>query len=326
MASKYPLVFSLELNPRWIVMSLLAIAPGIIYAIWQQNTLWLVAPLLAMCGILPYGGSYRSIWLALLNVILICSLAFLVKYLMELHSLPIMLLFIVCLALFAGFVDSADAQLKSFSSWLIIGSIYGGDRLVEYSLSELDVLKLIMLSFAGIILATIVKSRGLIKLEPKLPRVDEPEFILCFKYVLPMLCTTLLWFKLDLREPQWLIWSSLSVVFLEIDALYLRFQQRSISVILGCSSGLLVSHFLPVSEFITYLSLILLLLSLRGFKDYFPAYFSRCFLVVIYAGNHSLTIAYERFSNVILGGLIGFICTYCLIKVYELLAARMQRL
>ena len=326
MTNKHPLVFSLELNPRWIVMSALAIAPGITYAIWQQSALWLVAPFLAMCGILPYGGSYRTIWLALLNVVVICSLAFLVKHLILLHSLPSMLIFIVCLALVAGFVDSAEAQLKSFSSWLIIGSIYGGEHLVAYSLGESDVLKLILLAFAGIILATIFRLQGSIRLEPKLPRVHEPEFIFCFKYLLPMVCTTLLWFKLDLHEAQWLVWSSLSVVFLEIEALYLRFQQRSLAVILGCSSGLLVSHFLPVSEFITYLSLILLLLSLRGFKDYFPAYFLRCFLVVIYAGNHSLAIAYERFSNVILGGLIGFICTYCLIKVYEFLAARVQKL
>jgi uncharacterized membrane protein YccC len=146
---------------------------------------------------------------------------------------------------------------------------------------------------------------------------SDPGFVFNFKYILPVTIAVLIWHIFDLQEPQWIFWSSLSVVYPELDDTILKLKQRSFGVLLGAGGGLIIGLILPNSIIVTYVCFIMIMLSLKMFQDYFPGFLFRCFFVVLYAGNLSSEIALIRLSNVVIGGLIGALCTLLLIKIYS---------
>ncbi len=118
--------------------------------------------------------------------------------------------------------------------------------------------------------------------------------------------------------PEWVIWSSLSVVYPELDAVLLKFKHRAMAGGIGVCAGLGIGLVLPHSILVPYFFFILICLSLKMFRDYFVAYLLRSGCVVIYAVNQgSMQIAFDRILNVVLGGMIGLVSTYALIYLYR---------
>lgn len=309
--------FNWQIDRSWIKILLCAILPGIAVSIYTQQMLWTVGAFLAACGIIPYLTSYSARWLALFNLLLICALAYVVKYLLILGIWPLTLGFIIVLSGAVGTFDNIHPQLRSLSSWLIIGTIYGGVKLSEYPLSLSDLLGIIILAFFGI-LFTISLFKSKVK-QVKLKLVDyrNPDFMFNFKYVLPIALSGLIWYAYKIKEPEWLLWSSLSVVNTELNLLFEKFRHRLIGATIGVGLGVIVGLLLPHSQSVAYICFIMIILSLRGFKDYFTGYFVRSFFIILYAGNHSLEISLLRSSNVIIGGVIGVLATSALLYVHQ---------
>ncbi len=309
--------FNWQIDQSWIKILLCAILPGVMVSIYTGQMFWTVGAFLAACSIIPYMTSYSARWIALLNLLLICALAYVIKYLLILSIWPLTLGFIIILAGVAGILDNIHPQLRSLSSWLIIGTIYGGVRLSEYPLSLSDLLGIIILAFCGIVLAISLFKSKVKQVNIKLVDYRNPDFMFNFKYVLPIALSGLIWYTYKIKEPEWLLWSSLSVVNTELTLLFEKFRHRIIGATIGVGLGLIVGLLLPHSQWVAYICFIMIILSLRGFKDYFTGYFVRSFFVILYAGNHSLEISLLRSSNVIIGGIIGVLATSALLYVHQ---------
>lgn len=305
---------NLRLNGAWIKMISLAIMPGVIISIFTGDFLWLIPSFLATCSLLPYTKSHNSSTLALANALLIFALIYLVTlsnnwiYLLVLYSV---------LALIAGTIDNINSDLRAFTAWLMIGTIYGGEHLLHYHLTNEQIIFILALTLFSIELATVFHPRKSTPIKFEWIPLSNKKFIFNFKYLTPMVITLIICHYFNVHEPRWMLWSSLSVVYPELESAILKMKNRFIGVLIGASSGLVVGLLLPNSSIVTYVCFIMTMLSFRMFDDYFIGFLMRCFFVVLYAGNDSTSIALIRLSNVIIGGLIGMICTYGLVKIYQ---------
>jgi len=308
------LQFSWHLNFTRIKMLLIAIFPGLFVSICTGNLLWLTASFLTVCSILPYTSSHNSRMLVFIHAFLIAAVIYLVVFALRVNHYYLLLI-LPALAIVAGSIDNIHENLRSFSSWLIIGGVYGGVELSEntFSLNELIYLMLLTLISLSVVVFLFSKRVNPIRFRPVMP--SNPQFIFNFKYVMPVIIITLIWVCFNLHEPQWAFWSSLSVVYPDMQDALVKLKQRAYGVLLGAGLGLLIGLLLPHSIIITYLCFVMIMLSLRMFQDYFPGFILRCFFAVLYAGNLSTRVAFVRMSDVILGGIIGITCTFLLVKI-----------
>jgi|GEM_PF-3093469 len=309
--------FNLDIDKKWLFLISVTIAPGMLLSIITKNPIWFAASFLAANSILPLSNTFSSKFFAILYSVLLCSLAYLIKFLLVTHSYAYMLLFFSALALFCGIIDNEDKKFRYIAAGLIIASIYGGEQLMSAPISVPQLLLILLVSVFSVSLVLFTMKSERINIRPQLIGISKRNFIFNFKYVCPMVVSILVWYKFNIQEPQWLIWSSLSVVYPDLDALSLKFQQRMFGVLCGVVIGVIISALLPKSIVVTFLCFTLTLLSLGMFKHYFPSYLLRCLCAVVYAGNQSSEIASTRLCNVIIGGLIGVICTILLVKLQE---------
>lgn len=308
--------FGWKINYRWFLMMLTAVIPGIIVSIASGQLMWLTASFLAVCGVIPYTASHNSPKFVLLNSLLVCLVAYFL-HLILLSGWIWFLFATLILALIAGVIDNMDSELRVLSSWVIIGCVYGAVKLGEYPLSFNQVLEIMLLATAsaGLVLLLPLK-HPVTKVSLQFIPPNNPNFIFNFKYVIPTLLAVIAWQIFHLHEPEWVIWSALSVTYPEFESALLKFRQRAIAGLIGVSCGLIVGSILPISLWITYSCFILVCLSLKMFKDYFPGYLLRSFCAVVYAANHSFEVALYRIGDVIIGGLIGIISAYFLIEIW----------
>ncbi len=112
---------------------------------------------------------------------------------------------------------------------------------------------------------------------------------------------------LRMGEPQWVIWSSISVVTGGRREAVGKLGVRTMGVVVGAPLGLAAGWLLPQTEVVYSLALIALLMTLVAIPRYPLAFTLRCFFIGLaaVAAGGSVAIAESRVENVILGGLIG---------------------
>ncbi len=123
-------------------------------------------------------------------------------------------------------------------------------------------------------------------------------------FVSALLATTL-----SIENPEWLIWSTASVITSEPRASHQKFLQRFLGACLGIILGIGISQLIPHTELIYSLAVLGIMLTLTSFKNYFIGFASRCFFITIaaFAISTSSHVALIRVENVLLGGIIGLI-------------------
>ena len=116
----------------------------------------------------------------------------------------------------------------------------------------------------------------------------------------------------NISRGEWVIWSVASVITIELSSSMKKFYQRLSGALIGVPLGFIVALFVPKSEITYSLAALAIMLTLVAFKRYQVAFASRCFFVALaaYIASSTPTIAVERISNVILGGMIGVISIY----------------
>lgn len=313
---QHPLKFSLKLDTSSYRIILSAIAPGLIYSIYTHELVWLIAAFFSVCCVLPYTVSHANKYLTVLSAIILFITTSLVSYCLKTNWVYL-LIFLLILAIIIGFVDNIHSQFKNFSSWFLIGAIYGGVKLSENGINNHQFLGIIILVFISVGLVITCFSADIPKIKIMLRGTKHIDFIYNFKFVLPVFFSVLAWHMLHLREPEWIFWSSLTVVNTEFSSSVFKFKQRVYAGIIGAVLGIATGMLLPHNIYTTYVCFILIMLSLRLFKDYFPGYLLRTFVIVFYAGSHSLDLAFIRLGNVALGGIIGVICCYLIIQLHS---------
>jgi hypothetical protein len=112
---------------------------------------------------------------------------------------------------------------------------------------------------------------------------------------------------LRMSEPQWVIWSSVSVVTGDRREAIGKLGVRTMGVVLGAPVGLAAGWLLPQTQLVYSLALIALLMTLVAIPRYPLAFTLRCFFIGLaaVAAGGSAAIAESRVENVILGGVIG---------------------
>lgn len=303
---------------RWVPIISAAILPSIAVSMLTGNLIWLLASFFAVCSIIPYISSHGIKWFTLLNGLLICGIAY-ILHLMLLEHWYYFLISITILAVFMGFIDNAHAELRNLSSWIIIACVYGAVKLSDASITVMTLWAMTGLVASGVIMVLMLPLKDRATLSHiKFVPIKHEQFLFNFKYMLPTLISISVCHYLKLSEPEWVIWSSLSVVYPELEAVLLKFKRRATAGGIGVFSGLAIGLVLPHSILVPYFCFIVICLSLKVFRDYFIAYLVRSGCVVIYAINQgSIQIAFDRILNVVLGGLIGLLSTYALIYLYR---------
>ncbi|WED44588.1 FUSC family protein [Legionella cardiaca] len=115
---------------------------------------------------------------------------------------------------------------------------------------------------------------------------------------------------LPMENGQWMIWGVASVITGNRETSPKKFNQRLIGVSIGVPLGILFGEYvIPSTPFDLTIVTLFLLLTLVAFRRYVVAYTFRCFFVgtVVMLLTHSRTIAFERFSHVVAGGIIGLL-------------------
>jgi hypothetical protein len=129
----------------------------------------------------------------------------------------------------------------------------------------------------------------------------------------------------QMENGQWMIWGSASVVTGNVTTTPKKFRERFIGVSIGVPLGILLGRFIiPYTPFTLTLSVCAVFLTLVSFHRYIIAYTFRCLFVAtsVMLATHSANIASERFTHVIIGGLIGFACVilcYLIASTYRIL-------
>ena len=306
-----------RINFQWFKIITLSIMPGVLTSFLLHDFIWLIASFLTVSGVIPYITSHGNRSFAIVSMVIICILAFLTKFLIIHQLWAILLVFLVILGLVCGIIDNLHSQLYSLSAWLIIGTIYGGIKLVKINISAMELISIISFALLGVVFVALIIDSNVERMKFHVLDVYHPEFWFNFKFVLPILCSGLLWYYANIREPEWMMWASLSVVNIDKKILLEKFQIQVIGVVSGVLLGALVSFILPIhSDVFTYICFVFIMLGLKIFDDLFTGYLFRSFFVVLYAGIKSFDIAIIRGSNVVIGGIIGVVCTYLLITLH----------
>ena len=110
-----------------------------------------------------------------------------------------------------------------------------------------------------------------------------------------------------------MIWGVASVITGNVETSPKKFYDRLRGVLIGVPAGIFFGkYFLPYTTFDLIFVTLSLLLTLVAFRRYVIAYTFRCFFVAtgVMLVTHSSSIAFERISNVLAGGLIGLIALF----------------
>jgi hypothetical protein len=313
--------YSWHLNFTRIIVLFIAILPGVMFSIFSGQLSWLTSSFLAVCSILPYLISYKKRLFSLTNALIIFSLIYLVTISLGFGWIYLLILLSV-LSLIAGFLENRDEGLRGYTTWVMIGTVYGGEKLAPYHLNLEQWIFMGILTLIGIGCAIFFYSKKILGKSFNSEVESTKNFIYNFRYLCPVVFSVLICHYFDVREPQWMLWSSLSVVYPNFESVILKMKHRFFGVSIGTSCGLLIGLLLPSSEIVTYICFVMIMLSFGMFEDYALCFLTRCFFVVLYAGNESTEIALIRLSNVVIGGIIGIVCMFFLSKIDQAIYSR----
>ncbi len=115
-----------------------------------------------------------------------------------------------------------------------------------------------------------------------------------------------------IASPEWLIWSTASVISAELIISRMKFIQRIVGALVGITVGLSLCPFIAQTPLTYSLAVLGIMLTLTCFKRYFLSFSSRCFFITLaaYAISHSEHLALIRIQNIFLGGIIGILSLY----------------
>ena len=292
---------------------LLAIIPGILASIYLNNDLGLLASFYAVCVIIPLGKSHSSHYLSLFNFVFIFIESIIISYLINYAWL--LASWLILHSIIFAMIEHSDSKLKSMLSWTFIGMIYGGVKINHYEIIWHQLFwpllfLVIIIALFGCLLTLLFEPH-----RNQLFNFVRPQWkhvFLYSKYILPIAITILLWKSYHLVHFEWLIWSSFSVINVQADKSWQKFNCRLSAAILGICFALFVNNFIDNNILIYYLSFIGIMLSFCVTENYLVSFAMRCFCIVIFASHAAEVTALSRCINIGIGGFIGVTMSFIL--------------
>lgn len=214
------------------------------------------------------------------------------------------------------------ADLRTFGNWIFIPAVYlacelGEGRAWPDRLETLpDILLFSLIGPAAVLGLYFSRRKPPSKTLPDLlAKLGNPNFhwrrqaAAAFASVVTVAAAAI---AFDLPNSQWMIWSSLSTIAIDLPASRARLRDRMLGAFLGCPAGFLFGLLVPHDRLTFALATMGILLTLVSFRTYRLAFALRCAftaLAAVVAGG-SVDIAGERVVNVIAGGLIGLVAQH----------------
>lgn len=294
---------------------LLSITPGMFAAIITHNNIWLLASFFSVSSIMPYQRCYAKPSTSILHLVFTSFISLIASH--YTHDPVVFTIFLVILGLILAYVDLHNPELQIGVRWIFISIIYSSFHLSEEKFINIELFIVILLGIFGVVLATKVAQKTLTGY--KFIYHKEPyAFIYYFKYALPLLISSLVFFTFNLKQGQWLIWSSLSVVYLELELSKKRAEDRIKSLSIGVLCGIILTPILPHYFLMQFLYLTAIFLSLRIFnqaKNYRLSFGIRCCFIMLYANHNFMEVGKYRVLNIVVGAIIGFSTSYMITKI-----------
>ncbi|MBN8709213.1 MAG: hypothetical protein BGO12_11945 [Verrucomicrobia bacterium 61-8] len=265
-------------------------------------------------------GLRLGYWLTICHYLIGLS-AFLLLYL----TIGIPWLFaLLCGALALGVISLTRlaAELRPFGNWIFIPAVYlacelGENRSWPQRLASLpETLLYSLIGLAAVLLLMFSrKKKPAATLSLLTARLGDPNLqwkrqaVAAFFAVLTVAGVAI---TFQLPNSQWMIWSSLSVIAIDLPASRAKLGDRMFGTIVGCPPGFLCGWLLPRNETVFALATLGILLSLVAFRTYRVGFTVRCALTALaaVAGGGSASIAEQRVGNVIIGGIIGLVAQH----------------
>ncbi|WP_119342665.1 FUSC family protein [Facilibium subflavum] len=280
--------------------------PGTLLAFFLHQPFWMLTTFYAIAATIPY-GTHKSYNLALLTLIFLFAATVLLDFLLTQSGIYFIIILSI-LSLVIGFIETHNPQFKTIGAYLFIGIIYASfeARIYLTTPTFFTLTLLLLVSILSLLLGFLINEKDKTNDFHINVIFSKANLLDYYVYFIPLLTTMIIWYFFDIAQPQWLMWSSLSVASLSIKQSRKKIQQRLLGGCIGVPLGLLIVFLLQGGNIVIhYLSFIGIMFTLRGIKKYTLAFASRCFFVVIFAGSHSLHIGGIRLLDVIIGGSVG---------------------
>lgn len=217
------------------------------------------------------------------------------------------------------------ADLRSFGNWIFIPAVYvacdlGEDRAWPDRLAALPHVLLFSLIGPAAVMALMFSRRN----EPSksltslLERLGHPNLHWMQQAVAAFLAVLLVAgvaVAFDLPNSEWMIWSSLSTIAIDLPASRAKFKDRTFGALIGCPVGFACGFLLPQNRVTFALATLGILVTLVAFRTYRLGFTFRCALTALAAvvAGGSVDIAEQRVINVIVGGVIGLSVQYLVV-------------
>ena len=307
-----------NINKRGALEIILAVLPGIVFAWLTGQEYYLIASFFAVCALLPYNKSYFNRYYSFIHLVLIFGVGVLMANALQHAEYWLYAVIMAVVGLLCGYFEINNPVLRKAASWIMIGIIYSSFKFPHIPASQYTpatLTSILLLAAASLALALLVNKPTLAPTSIKLTFTSR-DWLFYLRIVVPVLIAFVVWRLFDIQEAEWLLWSSISVANIELEAAKTKAKHRLLGGAAGIIVGFAVALILPVSQLLNYLLFTCMMLTFRVFDKYYIAFTSRCFFIVLYANNHFM-IGCTRITNVLIGAVIGYLCSLLLIKLQQ---------
>ena len=306
---------------RQVINLLYVIFPGIFCAIIFHNAFYNLSAFFALASVMPYGSSYKnkSISYGMLFFITFFSFLFVIYPEQKFYYWVIILLMSVTF----GFLEANIDRLRTLFSWIFIGVLYGIILLNNFSVTEniQDFSLMLVISFFSISLYFLLAK---VTYKPYGISIcfQSQEVIHYLKYFIYLSLGVAILYFAKLEQPQWFLWSGLSVLSLRLESAKVKIKYRISAGLFGVLLGFGVIQILPIGEYLSVIAYAGILLSLRVFRQYLHSFATRCFFIILLSGNAYFSVGNTRLVDVVVGGILGLLCSILLAYVDEKLTGK----
>ena len=307
-------------NYSSIIKMLIAVLSAAMLSYLLSQPIYLLCGLYAAAVIIPF-CDHASKRIAFVMLIFLFMITFvLVKLLM--HSDFYFISVVSIIAIIIGIIETYNPSFKSMGAYLFIGIIYTAFETRAYGdlITIAIIAKLFGISLLSVLIVFIMSltTKATKSYQNFTLQLQSQHCIHYCVYFLPLLISMLVWHFSQLAEPQWLLWSSLSVASLSFKKARDKIQKRITGACIGLSLGIIVTLLFNLnSPLIFNLSFVAIIFSLRGINNYTASFATRCFFIVTFAGAHYLYTSSDRIIDVFIGGLIGLISSAVLSYIIQ---------
>lgn len=298
------------INKKKTLSLAVSMLPGLIFSIITTDDYYLLASFLSVCAIIPYGEAHSSKITSVSYALMIALEVPIVYFLLD-HWVMFLLFMVIHCFIFAV-LERENKHLKSMTSWWVIGVTYSGFKLATPSIGFVlpQYYYVVICSLIGVITGLMFSSSQHFSLPAF--KIKKEYLNYYIKYPIGFISTITLWHYFNIPEGEWFIWSCFSVLSLDFKKASQKYKHRLIGVFIGIACGMIVANLIPYSEYLHYIYLACILLTLRLFKNYLYSFMTRCFFIMLYASSNFLSIGVYRIMDIMLGGAIGMAVSYVL--------------